>query len=134
MTAMSAATVAAASMTAAMMITANIGIIFQSISQKAFHRCVRITPDTAKQPDTGICQCHLCSTANTAANHHIYLQCSQQPRQCSMPPAVNIHHFFQHNLPVFHGVELKLPGMPKVLKNFSICISYRNSHVFYSFV
>ena len=75
-----AATMTAASMIAAnmvfpmmmvVMITPYIRIEIQLVIQKSSNSSIRIARDTAVQLDAGLCQCHLRSTANAAANQHI---------------------------------------------------------------
>ena len=46
-----------------------------------------------------------------------------------MSAAVGGYDPFGDNLPVLHVIELELFGVPEVLKDLSVVISYRNSHI-----
>ena len=72
---MTAAAVIAACMVFPMMmvvmITPYIRVEIQLPIQKSSNSSIRIARDTAIQLDASLCQCHLRSTANAAANQHI---------------------------------------------------------------
>ena len=69
------ATLAAATVTVFMMVvTAHIRVKMQFARQQGVNRCIRITGYTAEKLNACLSKCHLCTTADTAADQNLYLK------------------------------------------------------------
>ena len=55
----------------------DIGIIFQLALDESCNRGICIAGYAAIQLDTGCCQRHLCTPADTATDQHIHVQCGK---------------------------------------------------------
>ena len=138
MTAVAAAAVTAAGMTFFMMVLTvmvalNIGIVEQIAGNQCFHSSIGTAGNTAEEPDAGCCQSHLGTAADTAADQNICLESRQNACQSAVAAAVGIHNLGSNDLAVEHIIDLKLLGVAKVLENFTVFISYRDSHIDSSF-
>ena len=71
---------------------------------------------------------HARSFAHAAANQRVYAQFPELPGQRAMPGAVALDDALGLNCAVFHIIELELPRVPEVLKDFSIVIGNRDTH------
>lgn len=111
----------------------HIGVIGQGSGGQCFRRRIRITVHAAIQLDTCRRQCRLGTAADTAADQRVHMQRAQNARQRAVAAAVGIHHFRGNDVAVFHIVDLELLRVAKVLKNFSVFVSDRNSHDGFSF-
>ena len=111
------------------MITPYIWIEIQLAIQKSSNSSIRIARDTAIQLDASLCQCHLRSTANAAANQHICVQCGKNTCQRTMTAAVGINDLRSNNCPVVNIIDLKLFGVTKVLEDVPVIIGNCDSHI-----
>ena len=59
------------------MVAPDIGIIFQLAFDKGSNRSIGVAGYAAIQLDTGCCQRHLCTPADTATDQHIHVQCGK---------------------------------------------------------
>ena len=107
----------------------NMGIKVQLTGQERFHSRVGIAGNTAIQLNVSRCQGHLSAAADAAADQHIRVQTVQNACQRAMATAVGIHHLGRNDLAVSHIIDLELLGMAKVLENFTVFISYCDSHI-----
>ena len=126
MTAAAAAAMGATGMTTVVvvvMIALHVGIVSNVTCQQCFHRIVRLTANTAKQTDTRLCQCHLCTATDAAANQNIHAIGCQKACQRTVTAAVGINDLLLHHLIVLDRVELKLGSVSKMLEDISIFIS-----------
>lgn len=130
MTGMTAAAVTAASMVMIVVVVAaaDAGVIVQLTHDERLHRLVCVTADTAKEPDAGLLQCHLCAATDAAADQGIYPLCLQKACQRTVSVTGGIYHLRRQNLAVLHFIDLKSGGMTKMLKNLSALIGYCNFH------
>lgn len=107
------------------------------ISQISFCQCLGSFISTAGHAaielDSRSSQRHLCAAANTSADQRIHVQCSKHAGQGTMTAAVGIYNFRRDNLSILNIIDLKLSGMAKMLKNFSVFIGNCNSHNGFSF-
>lgn len=130
--AVTAATVIAAGVAHSVMmvvvVALSIRIKIQASINKCLHSLVRITAYTAIQLNTSLSQSHLCTATDAAANENICVHHGKKSCQCTVAAAVGIYHFFAHYLSILYLVDLKLRGMTKVLKNFTVFISHCNFH------
>ena len=136
MIAVTAATVIAAAVIAAgmaftvviMVITPDIGIEVQDTGKEGFHRFIGVAADTAEQPDTGCCQRHLSTTADTTANEGIRIQSGKQGCQRAVTAAIGIYHLGCYDLSILNIINFKLGSMSKMLENITVFVGNCNSH------
>lgn len=135
--AVTSAAVIAAGMTFAMMmvvmIAADIGIVCQLSGQESLHRIVSVTGDTAKKLNARVGQRHLRATADAAANQDLRAHAAQQASQGPMTAAAGIINLSGNNLAIPDLINLKLRGVTKMLEDFPLPISNRDSHYLCSF-
>ena len=113
------------------MVAANIGIISQPVCQEGLDRLVRIAPDAAVKPDTGIGKGHLSAAADAAADQDLHAVSGQKACQCPMSTAFGGQHPGAYDGIALDLIELKICRMAKVLKNIFAVIGYRNFHKFF---
>ena len=111
----------------------HMGVIGQRSGSQRLCRLVRVAGYTAIQLDACCCQRRLGAAADTAADQRVHVQRAQNACQCAVAAAVGIYHLGRYDLPVFRVVDLELLRVAKVLKNFSVFVSDRNSHDVFSF-
>ena len=111
-----------------------VGIKSKRTAKQCFDCGVRGAADTAVKLDSCLCQCHLCATADAAANKSINTKRRKKSCQCSVTATIGVNHFTIYNFSAFYCVNLKLLGVAEVLKNLSVFISYCNFHCAVSFV
>ena len=130
-----AASVVAAHMTfcMAVMTAHGIRIIGKCAFQEGFYLSVCVSHSSRIKLDAGLGKCISCAAADTAADQRVHVQRAQNTCQCAVAAAVGIYHLGRYDLPVFRVVDLELPRVAKVLKNFSVFVSDRNSHDVFSF-
>ena len=83
-------------------VTLGFGIIVQAVCKECLHCFVRITVDTAEKLDARLCQSHLCTAADAAANEYFCIQRRKKSRQCAVAAAVGIYHFCIYNLAILY--------------------------------
>ena len=111
-----------------------VGIKSKRTAKQCFDCGVRGAADTAVKLDSCLCQCHLCATANAAANKCVNAECRKHSCQCSVTASIGINNFAADYFPALCVINLKLLGVAEVLKNLSVFISYCNFHCAISFV
>ena len=116
-----------------MVVTFGIGIISKVPCNKALYRFVCISVDTAIELNTGLGKCHLCAASNAAADQHIYIELGKKARKCAVSAAIGVDYLSGKNFIAINGINLELLRMAKVLKNFTIAISYCDFHLMISF-
>lgn len=112
-----------------MMAAMHIRVICKRSGQIGFHRFIRRTGYAAAETDSCFGQRCLGPAANAAADQHICLRLCQKAGQRTMSLPVCIDNLCAYDFPVQDIVELKLSGMSEMLKDDSVFISYRNSHL-----
>jgi len=112
----------------AVMIALDMGVKVQLSCQKRFHCRVSIAGDTAVQLNISRRQGHLSAAADSAADQNIGVQGVQHAGQSAVAAAVGIHHFGGNDLALCYVIDLELLRVAKVLENFTVIISYRDSH------
>lgn len=117
----------------AVVVALNIGIEYQLIVDQCFCSSICAAGNTAVQLDSGCCQCHLGTAANTAANQGIGIQGSEHTGQCTVTAAEGIHHLGRNNLAFCNIIDLKLTGMTKMLEDHTVFIGNCNSHLIFFF-
>ena len=117
----------------AVVVTADIGIEFQLALHQRLGCRIRIAGYTAIELDTRCCQRSLGTAADAAADQHLCIQGSQNTGQSAVAAAAGIHNGGRHNFPVLHIVNLELFGVAEMLEDFTVCVSYRDSHNMISF-
>ena len=130
-TVMAAAAVITAGVAFAMMIvvvTLHIGIECQSAVYKSLYSRICITGDTTVELNVCGCERHLCAATDAAANQNIGIQCSQNTGKCAVAAAHGVDYLGSDDLSICYIVNLKLLGVAKMLKNFTVFVSYCNSH------
>ena len=86
------------------------------------------------QLDACLCQSHLGTAADAAADEAVYPVGSQEARQGAMAAAVGVHYLGGDYGAVFHIVELELSRMAEVLEDLSVFIGNCDFHVDASFL
>ena len=136
MTIMSA-TVISAYMSIAVVMIVVVTLYVRVISKRTIKQCfdcgIRGAANTAVKLNSCLCQCHLCSAADAAANKCVNAECRKHSCQCSVTAAVGIDYFTVYDFPALCVINLKLLGVAEVLKNLSVFISYCNFHCTVSF-
>ena len=115
------------------MIALHMGIEIQLSCQESFHSRVSIAGNTAVQLDICRSQSHLSAAADTAADQNLCVQGIQHSGQSAVAAAVGVHDLGRNDLALCHIIDLKLLGVAKMLENFTVFISYRDSHIDSSF-
>ena len=116
-----------------MVVTFCIGIISKVPCNKALYRLVSISVDTAIELNACLGKCHLRTAADTAADQHIYIELGKKARKCAVSAAIGVDYLSGKNFIAINGINLELLRMAKVLKNFTITISYCDFHLMISF-
>jgi len=116
-----------------MVVTFGIGIISKVPCNKALYRLVSISVDTAIELNACLGKCHLRTAADTAADQHIYIELGKKARKCAVSAAIGVDYLSGKNFIAINGINLELLRMAKVLKNFTITISYCDFHLMISF-
>jgi len=136
-TVMSATVIAAGVSTVAvlvvMVITFHIGIKSKRAAKQCFDCGITGTANATVKLDSSLGKCHLCTTADAAANKSIYAKHRKQACKCSVTAAVGVNHFAFYNCSILCGINLKLLGVTEVLKDLPIFVSYCNFHCAVSF-
>ena len=126
-----AATVVTAGMAFAvvvMVIAADIGVKAQIAGQEISNSCIGIACAATVKLDASLCQCHLGTAADTAADQYVCMEAVQQACQGTVTAAVGIDHFRRYNGIVFYFVNLELLGVTEVLEDHTVSVSNCDSH------
>ena len=127
-----AAAVVAAGMTCTMLIVVviapDIGVKAQIAGQVIGNRGICITAAAAVELNARLCQRHLGTAADTAADQHIDVSACQKTCQRTVTAAVGVDHFRCDDLTVLNFVNLELLGVTEVLEDSTVGISYCNFH------
>ena len=111
----------------------DIGVEGQLSLRQCLSRGIRAAGHAAVEPDARLCQSHLGTAADAAADQGIHIQGVQNPGQRAVAAAVGVHHFRRHHLAVLDVIDLELLGVAKVLENFAVFISNCYTHGCFSF-
>lgn len=114
-------------------VTMHIRIERKRACNKRVYRFIRITADTAVKLNSRLCESHLRTAADTAANKSVRFECREHAGKRAVTGAVCINYFCFYNVTVLHIVHLKLLRVSEMLKNSSVFIRHCNSHNFFSF-
>ena len=130
---MTAATVAAAGVTLAVMMFAvmiafDVGIEIQVACKIRLDSRITASADTAVKFDARFAERHLCAAADAAANENVCTDGSKKSRECAMTRAVGIENLCVYDSAVFDLIDLELLGMTEMLKDGFIFISNCNFH------
>ena len=106
----------------------SIRIEIQTSTDKGFYCFVCITAYAAIQLDASLCQSHLRTAADAAANKDICIQRRKESGQGTVSAAVGVKNFCVYDFAVLYLVKLKLCGMTEVLKDLTVFIGYCNFH------
>ena len=71
---------------------AGVGVKDQRAGKISRRSAVGLAGDAAAQPDTGLCQCHLCTAANAAAQQHVHAVAHQKAHPRAVSPPVRGAH------------------------------------------
>ena len=111
-----------------MVIAPGIRIVFQMTFRQGSGCFIRRALYARIQLHTRLSQRHLSAHADAATDQGISVNGLQETSEGTVAAAVGIHHLFIYDLPILHVIEFKLLRMTKVLKDFSVVVSDRNSH------
>ena len=125
---MAATGVSALTVLMIVMIAFYVRIISESAGKKCFDRSIARAADTSIQLNTCLGKCHLCATADSAANECVNFQILEDCGKRAVSLTVGISNRAACDLSVFYVVNLKLLGVTEVLKDLSVFISYCNFH------
>ena len=115
------------------MIATNIGVVVKVICKKCFHCRICIARYTTVQLDSQRRKCHLRTASNTAADNNIDIQCMKNIGKCTVSLTVCVNNAAFFNFTLFNIINLKLLGMTEMLEDFTVFVSYSNSHNIFSF-
>ena len=132
---MSAAVISAGMLLSMMVVVVAlyVGIKSKRTAEQCFDCGIRRATNTAVKLDSCLCQCHLCATADAAANKCVNAERGKKSCKCSVTATVGIHYFAAYNFSVLCVINLKLFGMAEVLKDLSVFVSYCNFYCTVSF-
>ena len=114
------------------MIAFDLGVEVQFICEQSVYCPVARAANSAEKLNACICESHLSTAANPAADQYRYVLLREKSRKCTVTVSVRIHYLGRNDLTVLYRVDLKLIGMSEVLKDLSVIISYCNFHKFIS--
>ena len=97
--------------------------------QISFYCLICISFCSGTQFHTCLCKSSLGSSADAAADQHIYFLLRQESCQCAMSYAIRTDHFTGNDLIIFHFIYLERLGSSKMLKYVSIIISHCYFHI-----
>ena len=96
-TAVTAAAVVTAGMSLTVMmvvvVTLGFGVVIKTVCKEGLHCFICITVNTAEKLDACLCQSHLRTAADAAANEDGCIQCRKKSSQCAVAAAVGIYYF-----------------------------------------
>lgn len=116
-----------------MVVTFGIGIISKVTCNKALYRLVCISVDTDIELNACLGKRHLSTSANAAADQHIYIELGKKAGECAVSAAIGVDHLSGKNFIAINGINLKLLRVAEMLKNFTIAVSYCDFHLMISF-
>ena len=112
-----------------MMTAQDIRIKAKAAAQQRRHGLIRVAGYAAIEGNPGFLQSPARAAADPAADQRIHMDLFQNIRQSAVPAAVGADDRGERHLTVFHVIDLEALRMPEVLKNLSVLISYRDSHL-----
>ena len=115
-------------MVVTMVITIGTGAVLQAIHQQSLYCSVSRTGYASVQSDPHLSQSHLSARSNAAADQSIDTIGSQEASQSSVTTAIGRNYLRSNYLAILDLIDLKLLGMTKVLKNFTVFVSNCNLH------
>ena len=101
---------------------AGVGVKDQRAGKISRRSAVSLAGNAAAQPDTGLCQSHLCTAANAAAQQHIYAVAHQKAHQCAVALPIGGDHLGAGNVAFLDSVQLELRRVAEVLEHLTIFI------------
>ena len=113
---------------------AGVGVKDQRAGKISRRSAVGIAGDATAQTDTGLCQRHLCTAANAAAQQHIHAVAHQKAHQCTVALPVGGDHLGAGNVALLGGVKLELCRVAEVLEHLTVFIRDRDLHTKNSFL
>ena len=129
---MTAAAVAAASMSFAMpvvvMVAMHRRVIGQFPGQEIIHGGISLSLHAAVEGDARMGQGVLGATADTPANQGVNVFFLQERGQCSMACAVAVKDMGFLDLVVLYGVDFELLGVAEMLENLAVFVGDCNFH------
>ena len=114
-------------------IAAGVRIVFKVSLGKSPCRLVSRALHTRIELDTDIRKRRLRSHADPAANQSVRLYGLKETGQGAVAASVGINDLLADDFSAFHVIKLELFGMPEVLEDRSVSVSYCYSHCFSSF-
>ena len=75
-----------------MVVALHIGIKFQLSFQERCYSCICVAGNSTIQLNASLGQCHLCASADTAADQYVCIQCTKNSSQCAMSTSVGINN------------------------------------------
>lgn len=131
---MTATAVSALAVFVIVVVTVHVRVIAESACDECIDCCICIPADSTKKTDADLSECHLCTTADAAADQCIDTELHEETGERAVTTAVRIHDLCTNDFAVRYIVDLKLCGMSEVLENLSVFIGYCNSHDLFSFL
>ena len=119
---------AAVTLLVVMVGAAGVGVKDQRAGKISRRSAVSLAGDATAQPDAGLCQCHLCTAADAAAQQHVHAIAHQKAHQCTVPLPIGGDHLGTGNATLLSGVQLELCRVAEVLEHLTIFI--RNCDLF----
>ena len=113
---------------------AGVGVKDQRAGKIRRRSAVSIAGNAAAQPDAGLCQCHLCTAANAAAQQHVHAVAHQKAHQCAVPLPIGGNDLGAGDAALLGGVQLELCGVAEVLEHLTIFIRNCDLHTKNSFL
>ena len=101
---------------------AGVGVKDQRAGKISRRSAVGIAGDATAQPDAGLCQCHLCTAANAAAQQHVHAIAHQKAHQCTVSLPVGGDHLGAGDAAFLDSVQLELCRVAEVLEHLTAFI------------
>lgn len=111
----------------------DVGIIFERTAEQSVYRCVALARNASVQFYSGCGKRHSRTAAYSSANKRIYAFLRQKRSQRAVSLPFGIRHGSRYYGAVFDLVNLKFFGMPEMLINLSVVVSYCDFHDIISF-
>lgn len=121
-------TAAVTTLAVVVVIAMYIRVIGQGAVQQGLHGGIGIAADTAEQTYTGLGQCHLGTTADSAANQGVNIVLHQKTGQCTVTAAIGVNNLCVQDIAVADFVNFELLCVAEMLKNLAVLIGNCNFH------
>ena len=118
------------SMLMVVVVALDVRIIAEIVRKIRLDRCIARTADTAEKLNACICESHLSTAADPAADQYRYVLLCEKSRKRAVTATVRIHDRCGNDLAVLYCVDLKLLGVSEMLKDLSVFVSNCNFHIF----